>query len=88
MICVAATLVSTVCRYHGGLRLLAFDFRCSGRSLRPILFGQVFPWIVLINPLFVAFATVRLTNSYVGMILTYTAFTHARSRSTCWSATW
>jgi len=40
-----------------------------------ILFGQVFPWIVLINPLFVAFATMHLINSYVGMILTYTAFT-------------
>jgi ABC-type glycerol-3-phosphate transport system permease component len=35
----------------------------------------VFPWIVLVNPLFVAFARWNLTNSYAGMIFCYTAFT-------------
>ena len=52
-----------------------FNFRLKRTLFTGILFGQVFPWIVLINPLFVAFATMHLINSYVGMILTYTAFT-------------
>ena len=40
-----------------------------------VLLGQVFPWIVLVNPLFVVFARSGLTNSYAGMIFCYTAFT-------------
>jgi ABC-type glycerol-3-phosphate transport system permease component len=52
-----------------------FDFRFKRALFTGILFGQVFPWIVLINPLFVAFAALHLINSYIGMILTYTAFT-------------
>jgi len=75
VICVAATLVSTVLSIMSAYAFSRFTFRLKRPLFIGILFGQVFPWIVLINPLFVAFATVQLTNSYIGMILTYTAFT-------------
>jgi len=75
VICVAATLVSTVLSIMAAYAFSRFSFRLKRPLFLSILFGQVFPWIVLINPLFVAFATVQLTNSYIGMILTYTAFT-------------
>ena len=75
VICVAATLVSTVLSIMTAYAFSRFDFRFKRFLFTSILFGQVFPWIVLINPLFVAFATMHLINSYVGMILTYTAFT-------------
>jgi ABC-type glycerol-3-phosphate transport system permease component len=75
IICVAATLISTVLAIMAAYAFSRFEFRLKRTFFAGILFGQVFPWIVLINPLFVAFAAMRLTNSYVGMILTYTAFT-------------
>jgi ABC-type glycerol-3-phosphate transport system permease component len=75
VICVAATLASTVLSIMAAYAFSRFDFRFKRALFTGILFGQVFPWIVLINPLFVAFATMHLINSYVGMILTYTAFT-------------
>jgi ABC-type glycerol-3-phosphate transport system permease component len=75
IICVAATLVSTVVSIMAAYAFSRFTFRLKRPLFLGILFGQVFPWIVLINPLFVAFATLQLTNSYIGMIMTYTAFT-------------
>jgi len=75
VICVAATLASTVLSIMAAYAFSRFTFRFKRTLFTGILFGQVFPWIVLINPLFVAFATMHLINSYVGMILTYTAFT-------------
>ncbi|HLX30905.1 MAG TPA: carbohydrate ABC transporter permease [Casimicrobiaceae bacterium] len=75
IICVSATLVSTfvsVCAAYVFSR-----FRFVGRRVLfgAVLLGQVFPWIVLVDPLFVAFAKWNLTNSYAGMIFCYTAFT-------------
>src|SRR5262249_30722198 len=75
IICAAATLVSTLLSIMAAYAFSRFNFALKRTLFTGILFGQVFPWIVLINPLFVAFATVQLTNSYIGMILTYTAFT-------------
>jgi ABC-type glycerol-3-phosphate transport system permease component len=74
-ICIAATLVSTfvsVCAAYVFSR-----YRFPGRRMLfgAVLLGQVFPWIILVNPLFVAFAKWNLTNSYAGMIFCYTAFT-------------
>ena len=75
VICVAATAASTVLSIMTAYAFSRFDFRFKRALFTGILFGQVFPWIVLINPLFVAFAAMHLINSYIGMILTYTAFT-------------
>ena len=75
VICVAATLVSTILSIMAAYALSRFEFRFKNVFFIGILFGQVFPWIVLINPLFVAFATLKMINSYTGMIFTYTAFT-------------
>lgn len=75
VICVVATVVSTALSIMAAYAFSRFEFRFKRTLFTAILFGQVFPWIVLINPLFVAFATLNLINSYVGMILTYTAFT-------------
>jgi ABC-type glycerol-3-phosphate transport system permease component len=75
VICLAATVVSTfisVCAAYVFSR-----YRFAGRRVLfgAVLLGQVFPWIVLVNPLFVVFAQWGLTNSYAGMIFCYTAFT-------------
>lgn len=75
IICAAATLASTALSIMAAYAFSRFNFRLKRTLFTGILCGQVFPWIVLINPLFVAFAALHLINSYVGMILTYTAFT-------------
>jgi ABC-type glycerol-3-phosphate transport system permease component len=75
VICVTATIVSTALSIMVAYTFSRFSFRLKRLLFIAILFGQVFPWIVLVNPLFVAFAAMHLINSYAGMILTYTAFT-------------
>jgi ABC-type glycerol-3-phosphate transport system permease component len=75
VICIVATLASTVLSIMAAYAFSRFNFKLKRPLFIGILFGQVFPWIVLINPLFVVFATMKLINTYTGMILTYTAFT-------------
>jgi len=75
VICVTATAASTVLSILAAYAFSRFEFRLKRALFIAILFGQVFPWIVLINPLFVTFARLHLINSYIGMIVIYTAFT-------------
>jgi len=75
VICLAATAVSTFASVCAAYVFSRFDFRGRRFLFGAVLLGQVFPWIVLVNPLFVAFARWNLTNSYAGMIFCYTAFT-------------
>lgn len=74
-ICIAATAVSTFVSVCAAYVFSRYLFRGRRILFGAVLLGQVFPWIVLVNPLFVAFAKWNLTNSYAGMIFCYTAFT-------------
>lgn len=75
VICLAATVVSTFVSVCAAYVFSRYRFRGRRVLFGAVLLGQVFPWIVLVNPLFVAFARWGLTNSYAGMIFCYTAFT-------------
>jgi len=75
LICSAATVLSTLLSMMAAYAFSRFSFALKRPLFIAILLGQVFPWIVLINPLFVTFARLGLINSYIGMILIYTAFT-------------
>ena len=75
LICIAATIVSTLVSVCAAYVFSRFRFRGRRLLFGAVLLGQMFPWIVLVNPLFVAFARSGLTNSYAGMIFCYTAFT-------------
>ena len=75
VICLAATAVSTFVSVCAAYVFSRFRFRGRRLLFGAVLLGQVFPWIVLVNPLFVVFARWNLTTSYVGMIFCYTAFT-------------
>jgi len=74
-ICIAATAISTVVSVCAAYVFSRYRFRGRRMLFGAVLLGQMFPWIVLVNPLFVAFAKWGLTNSYAGMIFCYTAFT-------------
>ena len=75
VICLAATVLSTIVSVCAAYVFSRYQFRGRRVLFGAVLLGQMFPWIVLVNPLFVAFAKWNLTNSYVGMIFCYTAFT-------------
>ncbi|WP_051328676.1 carbohydrate ABC transporter permease [Geminicoccus roseus] len=72
-ICITATLISTAVSVSAAYAFSRFVFRGKRLLFGAILFGQMFPWIVLVNPLFVLFARGGLTNSYAGMIFCYVA---------------
>ena len=38
-----------------------------------VVSGQMFPWVVLVTPLYILFSRMRLINSYLGIICTYIA---------------
>lgn len=75
LICGAATAVSTFVSVCAAYVFSRFRFRGRGVLFGAVLLGQMFPWIMLVNPLFVAYAKWGLINSYAGMIFCYTAFT-------------
>jgi len=74
-ICLAATAVSTFISVCAAYVFSRFRFRARAALFGAVLLGQMFPWIILVNPLFIVFARWGLTNSYPGMIFCYTAFT-------------
>jgi ABC-type glycerol-3-phosphate transport system permease component len=74
-ICLAATVVSTFISVCAAYVFSRHRFRGRQLLFGTVLLGQVFPWIILVNPLFIVFARWGLTNSYAGMIFCYTAFT-------------
>ncbi|MEO6928534.1 MAG: carbohydrate ABC transporter permease [Casimicrobiaceae bacterium] len=75
LICAAATAVSTFVSVCAAYVFSRYRFRGRGVLFGAVLLGQMFPWIMLVNPLFVAYAKWGLINSYAGMIFCYTAFT-------------
>jgi len=75
VICLAATALSTLVSVCAAYVFSRYRFRGRRVLFGAVMLGQVFPWIVLVNPLFVAFARWGMTNSYAGMVFCYTAFT-------------
>jgi ABC-type glycerol-3-phosphate transport system permease component len=73
LICVTATALSTFVSVNAAYVFSRFRFRGKALLFGCILFGQIFPWIVLVNPLFILLTRLGLANSYPGMIFCYTA---------------
>ncbi|MES0885217.1 carbohydrate ABC transporter permease [Roseibium sp. SCP14] len=74
LVCITATVLACMISLFAAYCLSRFRFR--GRSLvfGSIMGGQFFPWIILVNPIFILFARAGLINSQIGLILCYTAF--------------
>jgi ABC-type glycerol-3-phosphate transport system permease component len=73
LVCVAAVVVSTALSVGAAYSFSRMEF--PGRKLlfRLMLLGQTFPWIVLVTPLFMAFARVGLLDSRIGLAAAYVA---------------
>lgn len=73
-ICVVATVLACTIALFAAYGLSRFRFPGRGLLFGLIMGGQFFPWIILVNPIFIFFARAGLINSHVGLILCYTAF--------------
>ncbi len=72
-ICLLAVLISTFIAVMTAYIFSRKKFRGKKWIMGTVLAGQMFPWIILITPLFIVFASLGLMNSYTGMIFIYTA---------------
>lgn len=68
------TLVSLCFATLGGYAFSRFDFRGSRISQFLIIGTQMIPPISLVIPYFIMIVKLKLYNTYLGLILTYTAF--------------
>ncbi len=74
IICITATFLACTISLFAAYGLSRFRFRGRGLVFGAIMGGQFFPWIILVNPIFILFARGGLINSQIGLILCYTAF--------------
>ncbi len=73
-ICAAATVLACTISLFAAYGLSRFRFPGRGFVFGAVMGGQFFPWIILVNPIFIFFARAGLINSHLGLILCYTAF--------------
>jgi len=74
---IVGSLTVLVCLSSGTLAAYSFSrFRYRGRSLamQLLLSSQMFPWALLLIPLFISFSKVGLVNSYWGLVLAHSTF--------------
>ena len=66
-ICLLAVSISTVIAVVTAYIFSRKNFRGKKWFMSTVLAGQMFPWIILITPLFIMFASLGLMNSYTGI---------------------
>lgn len=74
VVCLVSTFAACTIALFSAYALSRFRFRGRGLVFGSIMGGQFFPWIILVNPIFIIFARGGLINSQLGLVLCYTAF--------------
>ena len=72
-ICLVAVVISTFVSVIASYVFSRKRFRAKRVLFGSVILGQLFPWIILVTPLFIMFARIGLLNSHIGMILAYVA---------------
>ena len=72
-ICLVAVVISTFVSVIASYVFSRKRFRAKRVLFGSVILGQLFPWIILVTPLFIMFARIGLLNSHLGMILAYVA---------------
>lgn len=72
-ICLVAVVISTFISVIASYVFSRKRFRGKKILFGSVILGQMFPWIILVTPLFILFARLGLLNSYIGMIMAYVA---------------
>lgn len=73
LLCVVSVLISTVVSVHAAYAFSRKRFRLKRVLFGSVLFGQTFPWIILVTPVFILFARIGMLNNWLSMIFVYVA---------------
>ena len=74
-LCIVSVLISTVLAVNAAYAFSRLNFPAKRTLFASVLFGQTFPWIVLVTPIFVLCARLGLLNTWLSMMLVYVAVT-------------
>jgi ABC-type glycerol-3-phosphate transport system permease component len=72
-LCATSVLVTTVISVNAAYAFSRKRFRFKRALFGSVLFGQTFPWIILVTPVFILFARLGLLNNWLSMIFVYVA---------------
>jgi ABC-type glycerol-3-phosphate transport system permease component len=73
VLCIGSVLISTVIAANAAYAFSRGRFRYRRMLFGSVLFGQTFPWIVLVTPVFILFARMGLLNNWLSMMFIYIA---------------
>lgn len=73
VLCAVSVLISTVVAVHAAYAFSRKRFAWKRLLFGSVLFGQTFPWIILVTPVFILFARLGLLNNWLSMIFVYVA---------------
>ena len=73
--CLISVAISTVLAVNAAYAFSRLRFRGRRLLFDAVLFGQTFPWIILVTPVFILCARLGLLNQPVSMIFVYVAIT-------------
>ena len=72
-LCAVSVLISTVVSVNAAYAFSRKRFRLKRVLFGSVLFGQTFPWIILVTPVFILFARLGMLNNWLSMIFVYVA---------------
>ncbi|GAA1489420.1 carbohydrate ABC transporter permease [Brachybacterium sacelli] len=75
IVCVLSTAITVVIAVLAGFALSRFSFRAKPLMMLVLVATQLLPFVVLITPVYLFFAELRLLNSFAGLIIVYVAIT-------------
>jgi ABC-type glycerol-3-phosphate transport system permease component len=70
-LCTSSVALSTVVAVVAAYVFSWLRFRGKRPLFAAVMLGQIFPWIILVTPLFILFARLGLLNNYLGMVFVY-----------------
>jgi ABC-type glycerol-3-phosphate transport system permease component len=74
-VCLASTLLAVIISLLAAYSFSRRQFRWRGLLLILVVFSQLFPYVILITPIYVLFFHLKLVNNYLGLIIAYIATT-------------
>ncbi len=75
IVCLPATFLSVSLALVAAYSFSRLKFAFRTALLVTVVFSQLFPWVILVTPVYAIFERLGLVNSYVGLITAYIAIT-------------
>lgn len=75
LVVVPATIITVLVALLSAYSFSRRTFRWRGLLLIVVVFSQVFPFVILVTPMYFIFYQLGLVNTYVGLIIAYVAIT-------------